>query len=43
VRIVGEDKTIPLERGYFELRFPEALLRGNPETIALRWVDFYRG
>ncbi len=35
-------KKIPLKGGYFEVPLPPKLLEGNPETITLRWVDFYR-
>lgn len=42
VRIVGKEKTIPLNDGYFEVPMPVKLLEGNPETITLKWIDFYR-
>jgi hypothetical protein len=46
VRIVGKDgkpKTkIPLEDGCFEIPLPKALFEGNPESITINWIDFYR-
>jgi hypothetical protein len=46
VRIVGGDgkpaKELPLKDGYFEVALPKALLEGNPKSITLTWIDFYR-
>jgi len=42
VRIVAEKKSIPLENGHFEIPLPTKLFEGNPQSIELRWVDFYR-
>ncbi len=42
-KVVAEDVKIPLKDGYFEVPVPVKLLEGNPETIAVRWIDFYRG
>jgi len=42
VRIAAEKKSIPLENGYFEIPLPARLFEGNPQSIELRWVDFYR-
>jgi len=46
VRMVGEDgkpaETIPLVNGHFEMRLPKALFEGNPKSIAINWIDFYR-
>lgn len=42
VRIVGGEKKIPLKDGYFEVSLPAKLFEGNPETISLEWIDFYR-
>ncbi len=42
VRIVGDDRTIPLENGSFEVRLPAKLLEDNPREINLGWIDFYR-
>lgn len=33
----------PLKDGYFEIALPAALLQDQPQTITLRWIDFYRG
>jgi hypothetical protein len=45
-RIVGSDgkltKTIPLKDGYFEMQLPKTLFDGNPKSITLNWIDFYR-
>lgn len=32
----------PLEDGTFEIALPTALLRDQPKTITLAWIDFYR-
>ncbi|MCA9158981.1 MAG: hypothetical protein KDA72_11670 [Planctomycetales bacterium] len=46
IRMVGKDgkpvKTIPLDDGYFEMQLPKALLEGNPNSITVNWIDFYR-
>jgi hypothetical protein len=44
--MVGSDgkpaKTIQLKDGYFELQLPNAFFGGNPKSITLNWIDFYR-
>jgi hypothetical protein len=35
-------KQLPLKDGYFEITLPKALLEGNPKSITLNWVDFFR-
>ena len=46
IRIVDRDgkptKTIPLRDGYFEMQLPKMLFDGNPRSITLNWIDFYR-
>jgi hypothetical protein len=46
VRIVGGDgksaRELPLKDGYFEMPLPKALFEGNPKSITLNWIDFYR-
>jgi hypothetical protein len=46
IQMVGSDckpaKTIPLKDGYFELQLPKAFFEGNPKSITLNWIDFYR-
>ena len=46
IRMIGSDgkpsKTIPLKDGYFEIEIPKALREGNPQSITVSWVDFYR-
>jgi len=46
VRILGGDgkpaKEIPLKDGYFELALPKAFFEGNPNSITVNWIDFYR-
>lgn len=43
---VGSDdnpgKIIPRKNGYFEIQLPKALFKGNPESIKINWIDFYR-
>jgi hypothetical protein len=44
IRILGGDTppVIPLKRGYFEITLPEAFFDGNPKSISVQWIDFYR-
>ncbi len=46
IRIVGGDsrpaQALPLEDGYFETTLPRAFFEGNPKSITLNWIDFYR-
>jgi hypothetical protein len=46
VRMVGGDgkpaKAIPLKDGYFEMTLPKAFFEGNPKSITVNWIDFYR-
>jgi hypothetical protein len=46
IRIVGGDgkpaKELPLKDGYFEVALPRAFFEGNPKSITLNWIDFYR-
>jgi hypothetical protein len=47
IRILGHDdkpaKEIPLKDGYFEMSLPQAVFDGNPKSITVNWIDFYRG
>ena len=46
IQVVGSDgkpaKPIPLKDGYFELQLPKSIIEGNPKSITLTWIDFYR-
>ena len=46
IRIVGGDsrpaQELPLKDGYFETTLPRAFFEGNPKSITLNWIDFYR-
>lgn len=46
VRILTRDdkpaKELPLKDGYFEMALPRAFFEGNPKSITLNWIDFYR-
>lgn len=46
IRRVGDDgkpaKAIPLKDGYFEMQLPKGFFEGNPKTITMNWIDFYR-
>jgi hypothetical protein len=46
IRIVGGDgkpaRELPLKGGYFEVALPRAFFEGNPKSITLKWIDFYR-
>ncbi|NLF68105.1 MAG: hypothetical protein GX575_03510 [Candidatus Anammoximicrobium sp.] len=33
---------LPGAGGWFEVQLPAALLKDNPESVAIRWIDFYR-
>ena len=45
IRILGGDgkptKVIPV-KGYFEMQLPKVFFEGNPKSITLKWIDFYR-
>jgi hypothetical protein len=47
IRIVGGDgkpaREMPLKDGCFEVTLPPAFFQGNPKSITLNWIDFYRG
>lgn len=32
-----------LKDGYFEVQLPKAFFEGNPKTIEVSWIDFFRG
>ena len=34
---------LPGNGGYFEITLPKALLDGQPKSLDLEWIDFYRG
>jgi hypothetical protein len=46
IRIVGGDgkpaRELPLKDGYFEMTLSKAFFEGNPKSITLSWIDFYR-
>jgi len=42
IQIVSENKNIPLEEGYFEVRVPREFIRSAGTSFEVRWVDFYR-
>jgi hypothetical protein len=46
IRIIGSDgrpaQVLPLKDGYFEMKLPSAFFEGNPKSITLNWIDFYR-
>lgn len=46
IRVIGADgkpaQEIPLADGYFDVTLPKALFEGNPKSITLTWIDFYR-
>ena len=37
------NKGLPEKGGWFEMKIPKAMLTGQPKTITLEWIDFYRG
>jgi hypothetical protein len=46
IRMLDRDgkqtKAIPITDGYFEVQLPKAFFEGNPKSITLHWIDFYR-
>jgi hypothetical protein len=46
IRRVGRagkpDQESPLKQGYFEVMLPKMFFEGNPRSITLSWIDFYR-
>lgn len=46
LRMIGSDgkpaDAIPLKDGYFEITIPKRLIEGNPQSITVDWIDFYR-
>jgi hypothetical protein len=46
IRLIGKDgkptKGVPPDDCYFEMQLPGALLEGNPKSITINWIDFYR-
>ena len=46
IRMIGSDgkptTAIPLKDGFFEMQLPKAFFEGNPNSITLNWIDFYR-
>ena len=46
IRLLGKDgeptKGVPSDDSYFEMQLPGALLEGNPKSITINWIDFYR-
>jgi len=40
-KTAGQPK-IPLVDGYFEVTLPAVLLKDKPESLSIRWIDFYR-
>jgi hypothetical protein len=43
--LTGEGKPVrelPLKDGYFEMALPRAFFEGNPKSITLNGIDFYR-
>jgi len=46
IHIVGGDgkpaKELPLKEGYFEVTVPGSLFEGNPKSITVAWIDFFR-
>jgi len=46
IRVLAGDgkpaRELPLKDGYFEIVLPRAFFQGNPRSITLSWIDFYR-
>jgi hypothetical protein len=37
-----EESPLAPKDGYFEMALPKAFFEGNPKSITLNWIDFYR-
>lgn len=42
IRIVGGGGGDAAKDGYFEMALPKAFLEGQPKSVTLNWIDFYR-
>ncbi len=46
IRILDSDseptRNFPLKDGCFELQLPKKFFEGNPKSITMEWIDFYR-
>ena len=44
IEIVSDQrtKTIPLEKGYFEVMIPKEFVRSAGNSFEVQWIDFYR-
>lgn len=46
IRVIGKDGKpaagLPLDGGHFEVTLPAAWLKGNPKSLTVEWIDFYR-
>jgi hypothetical protein len=46
IRIVSGDgkpaRELPLKDGHFDVALPKAFFEGNPKSITVNWIDFYR-
>lgn len=46
LRMIGSDGkptgAIPLKDGYFEITLPKQFFEGNPPSITVDWIDFFR-
>jgi len=36
------DSASPSSAGYFEIQLPRKFLQSNPQSITLKWIDFFR-
>ena len=39
----GTAEGLPGAGGWFDVRLPRIMLRGNPAELRMDWIDFYRG
>jgi len=46
IGMIGGDgkgaQRIPLKKGCFEMQLPKAIFDGNPKSLTVSWIDFYR-
>ena len=46
IKVIGNDgketDSIPLKDGCFQVLLPKSCLAGNPKSVTVNWIDFYR-
>lgn len=42
LEIISQNKTIPLQDGYFQVELPRAFYASRAREFSIEWIDFYR-